>query len=112
MPFIPDSTFSRRAFLEAIFAAAAFSTRAAERAEFRFQVIGFVKPFQNWSAERLAALAREAGWDGIEVPVRKGGTIEPERVETELPKFAAALRKAGTEISLIATDVENAADPL
>src|ERR1051325_4030222 len=102
---IPNSGVkaSRRAFLSC--AAASVATLALSGAEAQrsvCKVIGFIKPLQKFPPDRIAEVAREAGWDGVEIPVRKGGTIEPERVEDGLPGLAEALKKAGVELSVIA----------
>ena len=83
--------------------------RAAEP-DRRLKVIGFVKPFQKLSYAEIAEISAEIGWDGIECPVRKGGTIEPPAVEEELPKMVEALRKQNLELPVLATDVEEAGD--
>jgi sugar phosphate isomerase/epimerase len=44
--------------------------------------------------------------------VRKGGTIEPPQAEAELPKLVEALKKNGLELSVVASDVDDAKDPL
>jgi len=104
---------SRRRFLSYTAATVASLSVSADEAErSRNKVIGFIKPFQDARFERIAEIARETGWDGVEIPVRKGGTIEPERVEEKLPELAEVLGKAQVELSVIATDVENANDPL
>jgi sugar phosphate isomerase/epimerase len=77
-----------------------------------FKIICFVKPFQNLPYDQIADVAAEVGWTGVEVPVRKDGTIEPERAEEELPKLVEALAKRKIELSTIATDIEDAADPV
>jgi len=94
-------------------ALAAVAVRGAEKAaEKPFTLIGFIKPFQNFSYSDIADISQEIGWGGIEIPVRKGGTIEPARVEEELPKILDALKARGLSLPIIATDVEDAADPL
>jgi sugar phosphate isomerase/epimerase len=104
---------SRRRFLGCTAATvAALSVGAAEGRRSASKIVGFIKPFQQAGFERIAEVARELGWDGVEIPVRKGGTIEPEQVEEKLPKLAEALREAEIELSIIATDVEDANDPL
>jgi sugar phosphate isomerase/epimerase len=78
----------------------------------RSKIIGFIKPFQSLPFDEVADTARDIGWDGIEVPLRKNGTIEPAQVEDRLPKLIEALRKRNLELTVLATDVEDAADPL
>jgi sugar phosphate isomerase/epimerase len=75
-------------------------------------VLGFIKPFQKLSYTEIADISSEVGWEGIECPVRKGGTIEPSKVEEELPRLVEALRKNQSEISIIATDIDDAEDAL
>jgi sugar phosphate isomerase/epimerase len=105
---------SRRAFLGAttlgIGALAAFGAEPASPARPRFKVIGFIKPFQKRSFDEIADFAKEAGWDGVECPLRKGGSIEPEAAEDKLPAFVEAMRKRQLEVPVLATDVEDASD--
>ena len=77
-----------------------------------FKIIGFVKPFQRLPYDQIAEQARAVGWSGIECPVRKDGAIQPERVEEELPKLVEALRQRELDLPVIATDVDDAADPV
>lgn len=76
------------------------------------KVIGFIKPFQKLPYRQIADLAAEIGWREIECPVRKGGSIDPAAVESELPKLVEALRNNNIGVSIIATDVEDAANSL
>jgi sugar phosphate isomerase/epimerase len=110
----PQSRCSRRTFIAASAVATAGVVVGAvdQPPARRFKLIGFIKPFQTLPVDDVADIAREVGWDGIECPVRKGGAIEPERVEDELPRLAEALRKRQLEVSVISTDVETATQPL
>lgn len=65
----------------------------------------FNKPLQHLDYEAQAKLVAEIGFDGIEGTVRKGGHVEPERVEEDLPRQVEALRKHGLEMTLMTTDV-------
>jgi sugar phosphate isomerase/epimerase len=51
------------------------------------------------------------GWDGIEIPVRAKGQIEPERAPDDLPRFAETLRKQNRDIHLVATDITSLKTP-
>ncbi len=108
-----ENLVSRRTFLGAttlgIGALAAFGAEPATPAG-RLKVVGFVKPFQKLPFDEIADFAKEAGWDGVECPLRKGGSIEPEAVEEKLPGFVEAMRKRHLEVPVIATDVEDASD--
>jgi sugar phosphate isomerase/epimerase len=109
------STVNRRQFLvtSASLALAAGAGRAADsESSRRYQLLGFIKPFQKRSYAEIADISAEIGWDGIELPVRKGGTIEPPAVEDELPNAVEALKKNKIAVSVIATDVDDASDPL
>jgi len=102
---------SRREFLtRAVVAGAAASFAPAvlsadATAEKRFKIIAFSKPFQSLGPAETAALVVEVGWDGIEMPVRKGGQVVPEKIEDELPKFVEALRARGLDLTIATTDV-------
>ena len=56
-------------------------------------------------------MAAAVGWDGIEVALRAGGHILPERVDEDLPRLVEALRARGQQILVLATDIVGA-DPL
>ena len=103
---------SRRKFVSLLGVAAASTFGASTAPRDRFDIIGFIKPFQRLSFEQIADTAVEAGWTGIECPLRKGGAIEPVRVEEDLPKLLEALRQRGLSLPVISTDVDDASDPL
>ena len=106
------ATLSRRHFISLLTLAATAARAADKPSSNPFKIIGFIKPFQNLPFNQIADTAREAGWSGIECPLRKGGAIEPTRVEDDLPKLVEALRQRDLDISVISTDVEDASDPL
>jgi len=60
----------------------------------------------------MATAVAAMGYDGIDLTVRKGGHIEPEKVEDELPKAVAQIRKAGLEVPMMATDIIDPKHPL
>ncbi len=92
--------------------ALALDARPAAAAETkRFPIIGFTKPFQKLSYEETAEVVAQIGWEGIELPLRAKGQIEPERVEEELPKLHDALKKRGLHIGLVTTDIVNPSTP-
>ncbi len=75
-------------------------------------ILAFSKAFQHLGFEDTADLVAEVGFDGIDCPVRKGGHVVPERVEDDLPKLVAALKKHGRHLPSIVTDVTGVGDPL
>ena len=60
---------------------------------------------------QLAQNIKQAGFDGIDLTVRKGGHVLPERATEDLPKAAAALREQGLELPMITTELISAGDP-
>ena len=75
------------------------------------RIAAFSKPLQPLSFDELADTVAALGFDGIEGTIRKGGHIEPERVEDDLPKMVDALRKRDLEIIVMASSVNNLTDP-
>lgn len=104
---------SRRTFLQSAAVASGAAAWRPVRAQPSpvWKVGGFTKPIQDLSFEETARVAVEIGWDGIELALRAGGHVLPERVEEDLPKLVSALRARGQEILVIATDIRGA-DPL
>jgi sugar phosphate isomerase/epimerase len=72
----------------------------------------FSKHLQWLNYNDMAEVACEIGFDGIDLTVRPGGHVLPERVEEDLPKAMEAVKKAGLDIYMITTSVNNADDPL
>jgi len=115
----PPDHFSRREFCERLTAATSGLALLGAEKVFaqpgktqRFTLAGFTKPFQDLSFEQTADVVARIGWDGIECPVRRGGQVLPERVGEDLPKLVQALKRRNLSIFSIATDIQNAADPL
>ncbi|MGH9838397.1 MAG: sugar phosphate isomerase/epimerase family protein [Blastocatellia bacterium] len=63
----------------------------------------------GWDA--MAATAKEIGFDGVDLTLRKDGHVEPERAEQDLPKAAEAIRKAGIELSMVTAGIVDATTP-
>ncbi len=78
----------------------------------RYPICCFAKPLQHLSFDDLAELMQRLGFQGIEATVRKGGQVAPERVEDELPKLVAALRRRGLEITIMASGINRVDQPL
>ncbi len=72
----------------------------------------FTKHLVGLPYDQLAETVAGLGFTGVEAPVRKGGHVEPARVEEDLPKLAEAFKKCGVAIRLMTTDINsvNAAD--
>jgi sugar phosphate isomerase/epimerase len=61
--------------------------------------------------EELAKTTAELGFDGLDLAVRKGGHVEPERVRQELPPLVALIRKHGLEVPMLTTDIVDTETP-
>jgi sugar phosphate isomerase/epimerase len=57
------------------------------------------------------ALAAQIGFDAIEWNVRRGGHVDPARVERDLPRAVEITRKAGLSVVMITTAIQDAASP-
>src|SRR6202165_4887009 len=110
-----DYAFSRRALLStgaALCASGLPGTAAEEKpAAGKLKVAIFSKHLQFLRGEALAAGAAEIGFDGIDLAVRKGGHVEPERVRQDLPNLAAIIRSHGLEVPMLTTDIVDADTP-
>lgn len=62
----------------------------------------FTKPWPDVPLPELGAFVRGLGFDGIELPVRPGFQVEPQRVENDLPRAVAELAREGVKVLSIA----------
>lgn len=90
-------------------AGAAAALAAAEKP--RLKVCVFSKHLLFLKGEALADAAANIGFDGIDLAVRKGGHVEPERVRQDLPTLAGIIRRRGLELSMLTTDIVDAETP-
>jgi sugar phosphate isomerase/epimerase len=104
---------SRRIMLGtgAAFMSAARAGAANETAKRPLKVAIFSKHLLFLKGEQLAQGAAEIGFDGVDLAVRKGGHVAPERVKQDLPPLISALRKHGLEVPMITTDIVDADTP-
>jgi sugar phosphate isomerase/epimerase len=75
------------------------------------QLIMFTKHLQEFSVAETARRVKALGFDGLDLTVRPGGHVVPERVGTDLPKAVADAHGAGLTIPLISTAITSAATP-
>lgn len=72
----------------------------------------FTKCLQFLSYDEMAEVVAKNGFDGADLTVRKGGQVNPENVETDLPKAMKALQKNGIGSNMIATDINSVEYPM
>lgn len=72
-----------------------------------FKICIFSKHLQFLDYEEMAETAAEIGFDGIDLAVRPGGHVLPERVEDDLPRAVESVRKAGLEVFMITTGISD-----
>jgi len=106
---------SRRHFLSSSSTALAggllFSSRivpaAAADSESKPRIVVFSKAYQvlGLSFEESAAITAEAGLDGVDVPVRPKGEIEPAKVRDDFPRYIEALRRKNLSMPLLTTAI-------
>ena len=97
---------SRRTFLRNLSATALASALPAAAAEQKKNTVCFfTKHLQGLSFDDIASLGAEAGFNGVESPIRPKGHIEPEKVVDELPKFVEALKKQGMEMTIMTSGI-------
>ncbi len=74
------------------------------------EICVFSKCLQWLDYEGMAKAVAEGGYDGIDLTVRPGGHVLPERVEDDLPKAVEAAKRAGIRIPMIVTAIVDAND--
>lgn len=98
---------TRRSFLQSLSATALASAlpAVAETPKSKNTVCFFTKHLQGLSFDDIASLGAEAGFNGVESPIRPKGHIEPEKVVDELPKYIDALKKQGLEMTIMTSGI-------
>jgi sugar phosphate isomerase/epimerase len=114
-----SADLSRRDFLHAaggsaVMAGLAAPGARAAQASHRtapLKVSIFSKHLHWLDYEGMAQTAAEIGFDGIDLTVRAGGHVLPERVQEDLPKAYEAVRKAGLSMPMVTAGIVNARTP-
>jgi L-ribulose-5-phosphate 3-epimerase len=78
---------------------------------FRGTLCLFSKLMPDLAAGELGRAVAALGFGGIDLTVRPGGHVVPERAALDLPPFLAAVRENGLEVPMITTGLLSAADP-
>jgi sugar phosphate isomerase/epimerase len=101
----------REIFGAATVLAGAASSRAAAPESGKPVLSLFSKPLSFIPALDLGTAANELGFKSIDLAVRPGGHVEPDRVRTDLPRVVRAIRAAGVEVAMLTTGIVDAATP-
>ena len=75
------------------------------------KIFMFSKHLQWLDYPAMAETAAELGLTGLDLTVRPGGHVLPERVKDDLPRAVEAMRAAGLEINMMTTRINNPDDP-
>jgi len=109
---------SRREFIQAsstlLAGTAIASTAFAKVAAFQSvspTLCVFTKCLQFLDHHQLGDALAKIGFQGADIPVRKGGYILPENVEKELPEAIRTLKRAGIGVPMIVTGINDPGDP-
>jgi len=65
----------------------------------------FVKPLEKYGYGEIAVLLSEAGFDGADISLRKGGLIDPENARTELPLLMKAFEAKHLSIPMAVSGI-------
>ena len=107
-----DDSISRRQALAGLgLAGLSASSRAATEPALKLRICLMSKFVQFLSVPDMAAKARELGFDGIDLCVRGGAHVLPERAKDDLPKAFEAVRKEGLEMPMITAGIVDARSP-
>ncbi len=110
-----NQLISRRALLSSaaagLTAAAVATAPNSAHAAAKPKVVLFSKHLGWTNYTELADTLNDIGFDGVDLTVRPGGHVLPERVKDDLPKAVEAVRGAGLEVSMITTRIGSRETP-
>jgi sugar phosphate isomerase/epimerase len=72
----------------------------------------FSKHLQWLDYEGMARTSREIGFDGVDLTVRPGGHVLPERVREDLPRAIHAVKVEALVVPMMTTAITDPSDPL
>src|SRR5690606_1751536 len=100
-PIQQSQQLSRRNFIKQAAVAAAvlptvsmnYDPDAVKKEEKALEVHIFSKSLHFLDHQRMAESAAKVGFDGVDLTVRPGGHVDPEKVSTDLPKAVEQIRR-------------------
>jgi sugar phosphate isomerase/epimerase len=96
-------------FSGTIIAAAAKATLFAGKLTMKFMM--FAKHLQTLPLADAGRRVRGLGFEGLDLTLRPGGYVEPDRLRNELPCAIATLRDCGLVVPLLTTSITSTSDP-
>jgi sugar phosphate isomerase/epimerase len=75
------------------------------------EICVFSKHLQWLDYDAMAGTAAEIGFDGIDLTVRPGGHVVPEKAADDLPRAVEAVRKNGLDVYMMTTAVVDPGGP-
>ena len=107
--------FTRRELMRtagqaALLAAVTRDVRLAAQPQRVFCLFSKHLPELNWSD--LGRAVKDSGFEGVDLTVRPGGHVLPERAADDLPRAIEALTAQGLKVPMITTDLTSASVPV
>ena len=94
----------------AVAAAVSANVRTAAQSPRVFCLFSKHLPELGWSD--LGRAVKDAGFEGVDLTVRPGGHVLPERAAEDLPRAIDALTAQGVKVPMITTDLTSAGVPV
>src|SRR5260370_5962966 len=92
-------------------AAASWALSGQDKGTVRPAVCLFSKHLPKLGYEDLAKTVRDLGFDGVDLTVRPGGHVLPERAAQDMPRAVSLLREHGLTVPMITTGLVSPSDP-
>jgi sugar phosphate isomerase/epimerase len=71
----------------------------------------FSKHLAKLNYEELGKTARQLGFEGVDLTVRPGGHVLPERAAEDMPRAIGSIRSHGLSVPMITTEILDASHP-
>jgi L-ribulose-5-phosphate 3-epimerase len=91
--------------------AATVTSPAIGRASSQGMLCLFSKHLPDLGWSDVGKAVKDAGFDGVDLTVRSGGHVLPERASLELPRAIEAIKAHGVAVPMVTTELTRASDP-
>src|SRR5579884_2479865 len=102
---------NRRDFLKVATATTAATSALGEQGSQQPVLCFFSKHLPDLSYDELGRTLKDAGFEGVDLTVRKGGHVLPERAREDLPRAVEAIQSHGLRVAMITNELTSASDP-